>query len=91
MAERQPFPWHDCPRCPDERCGAPCGSLEPYNPDKWYGPRDATLFCPACGTGWHGTDAELEQALVAETAWNAYQNSTGMTEEEFARSEGWRP
>lgn len=37
--------------------------------------RDATLFCPACGTGWVGTPAEVEQAERAQAAWDVHPNN----------------
>lgn len=73
-------PWHDCPRCP-KGCGA-VGCLEPYNPSGWYGPSDATVFCPACGGGWYGTEDDLELALIAETWWDAF-NGCGLSEAQF--------
>lgn len=77
-------PWHDAPSGP---CGCgPVGSLEPFNPSGWYGPRDATLFCPACGHGWYGTDEQIEQALVAETWWDAFQRQGELSEADFAEA-----
>lgn len=82
--ETRPWPWHIAPVTP---CG--CGSigcLDPFNPDRWYGPRDATLFCPACGTGWEGTDDEIETALIAQTWWDAFERG-GMSERDFVAQE----
>jgi hypothetical protein len=80
------LPWHAAPMCPrKDRCG-PVGSLSPYSEGRWYGPPDATLFCPACGHGWHGTDDEIEMALVAEVWWNAVERGA-VSEIDFAKSE----
>ena|ERR1700686_2088139 len=78
-------PWHDAPKTP---CGCgQIGCLEPYNPSGWYGPADATLFCPACGTGWHGTDAEIVQALISQTWWDAFERGQ-WDEHDFSVREG---
>ena len=65
-------PWFSHPTCPEPVKGRnlPCGGplcLEPYNPSGWYGPREATVFCMACGTGRVGSDEQVEQSLIAET------------------------
>lgn len=78
-------PWHDAPQCP-KGCGG-IGCLKPYNPSGWYGPQDATLFCPACGAGWYGTDDEIEQAMIAECWWDAF-NRGNQGEHDFAASNG---
>jgi hypothetical protein len=77
MSDTKP-PWTDCPKCPQIENGEPCngpGLLQPYNPSGWYGPQDATLFCHACGTGWYGSDDEIERALIAECWWDAFSES----------------
>ena len=90
-ATRELRPWHDCPSgpcgCGPVGCLSPNRQriylitvsrfrIDPYSPGRWYGPQDATLFCPACGTGWHGTDEQIEQALIAETWWDAYMSQS---------------
>lgn len=79
-------PWADAPPCPavvkEEPCGGP-GCLTPFNPRGWYGPEGATLFCQACGTGWYGTDDEIERALIAAAWWDAFEGS-GLSEIAFA-------
>jgi hypothetical protein len=64
----------DCPPCP--KCGGHTGtpaSLEcGVEPGRWYGPDNATLFCPACGTGWVGT---VDDSLQAARAWIAYEEA----------------
>lgn len=71
----KPKPWHDCPKC--KYCGDPV--VTPIRPtgqtvnttDRWYGPRDATLWCPACGEGWRH---ELPEEFVrADRAWHAWE------------------
>lgn len=72
-------PWHDCPACP--KCQSTVGTparLE--EPGRWYGPADATLFCPACGAGWVGSAAELEQAERAQAAWDSCEERIGRKE-----------
>jgi hypothetical protein len=32
-------------------------------------PPESRLWCPACGTGWYGDEADVEKA---ERAWQAY-------------------
>lgn len=65
-------PARDCPPCP--ACKLEVGT--PVHRDcgvehgRWHGPTNATLFCPACGTGWIGTEADLAQAWAA---WRAYE------------------
>lgn len=61
---------HDCPPCPEEKCQARMGTpAHTTERGRWYGPADATLWCPACGSGWVGTPAEV---AWAESAWRAY-------------------
>ena len=38
--------------------------------ERWDGPPDATLFCPACGHGWVGTPEDLARAWAS---WRAYE------------------
>lgn len=69
-------PWHDCPACP--KCNSTVGTparLE--EPGRWYGPDDATLFCPACGTGWVGSPEDVAQAEKAQAAWEACEERIG--------------
>jgi hypothetical protein len=75
------LPWHIAAPTP---CGdGPIGHLEPYNPSGWYGPRDSTLFCPACGTGWVATDDEIELALIGACWWDAFEHNP-LDEQTFA-------
>jgi hypothetical protein len=79
VAEKLP-PEIDCPSCPEckSTVGTPVHDRRGERLcDRHAGDDDARLYCPACGHGWRGTDAELEQA---QDAWDAY-----------ARSEGWIP
>lgn len=63
-------PEQDCPNCPT--CKEPLGtSLKRNGVERWYGPANANLFCPVCGTGWAGTEAEVAQANKAQDAWEA--------------------
>lgn len=62
-------PARDCPPCP--RCGMAVGTpIKESEQDRWDGPPSATLFCPACGAGWVGSAAQLEQA---RKSWAAYE------------------
>ena len=62
---------YNAPRCPDPKCNRPCGTPSQHTEQgRWYGPAASRIWCPACGTGWYGTDAELAQA---ESAWQAYE------------------
>lgn len=62
-------PEHNCPACP--KCGARCGvPVEAADWNHRAGPLDR-IACPTCGTGWRGTDAEVEQARTAQAAWEA--------------------
>lgn len=63
-------PARDCPPCP--KCGCDLGTpiAEDTMVYRWDGPADATLFCPACGTGWVGTAEHLAQAWAS---WRAYE------------------
>jgi hypothetical protein len=38
--------------------------------DRFDGPPDSTLFCPSCGVGWVGSEADLAQARAS---WAAYE------------------
>lgn len=60
-------PEHDCPPCVD--CGGRVGIPMECHRDRHRGGRDARLFCPACGMGWVGTDAEVAQAWKVQAAW----------------------
>lgn len=72
-------PWHDAPKTP---CG--CGGVGCLN--KYGGPE--TMFCPACGHRWDGSDAELEQAMISECWWDAFYNNGSQSEHDFAVSNG---
>jgi hypothetical protein len=60
---------HDCPPCP-KGCGSVGTPSSKTESGRWYGPDASRLWCPACGAGWYGTDAEFAQA---EAAWAAYE------------------
>ena len=62
-------PARDCPVCPEcyLALGTPIVAAEV---ERWDGPDNATLYCPSCGEGWVGTEAEVQQA---EKAWAAYE------------------
>lgn len=65
-------PWHDCPKCPG--CGSTVGvprRAADWNHRAKEGDR---IVCPACGTGWVGTDAEVAQAESAQQAWEAHES-----------------
>ena len=60
---------HDAPACP--RCKMPVGTpIKEAGQDRWEGPPNSTLFCPGCGCGWVGTEAEFAHAIAS---WNAYE------------------
>lgn len=64
-------PWHDCPSCP--ACGMTCGV--PARIDRHHsGPAESTLKCPACGIGWVGSTAEVEQAERSQAAWEKHRD-----------------
>lgn len=67
-------PARDCPPCPkcDGSFGTPISLETGKDPSerRWYGPDDATIWCPACGAGWVGNDADLAQAWAS---WRAYE------------------
>lgn len=65
-------PTTNCPAC--QSCSLPCATpaREAPQPGRWYGPAEATLWCPACGTAWVGNAADVEQA---ERAWKAWEES----------------
>lgn len=68
----------DCPVCPE--CGLDCAvPARTQEPGRWHGPDDATLFCPACGTGWVGSAEDLAQAERAQAAWEAVRVAESMT------------
>ena len=50
--------------------------------ERWDGPADATIWCPACGNGWVGTVDEVMQAV---TSWNAYENEQSPVRAEAVR------
>ena len=50
-----------CPECGDP-LGTPCNEECGVERGRWHGPPNATLKCPACGTGWVGTDVEVADA-----------------------------
>lgn len=60
---------HDCPPCP-KGCGNIATPSSKTEQGRWYGPPESRLWCPACGAGWYGSDAELRKA---EDAWLAYE------------------
>lgn len=64
-------PATDCPACPECKgpFGVPMESAECEG--RFYGPRDATLFCVACGVGWVGSHGEVAQARAAQDAFEA--------------------
>lgn len=60
-------PWHDCPACPgcSGRVGCPARFEE-----RWDGPDNANLYCPACGIGWLGAPEDVAQAERSRRAWD---------------------
>ncbi len=61
----------DGPDCPG--CKAPLGTpIAEAEVERWDGPGDANLFCPACGTGWVGSVADVTRAVAA---WLSYEAS----------------
>lgn len=64
-------PSTDCPTCPS--CSVPCGVPIRESRGRFRGPEEATLFCPACGSGWVGSAADEAQAEAAQAAWDAEQ------------------
>lgn len=69
------MPWHDCPSCP--KCGMNCSvpASQAGTEGRWYGPPEATLFCPACGAGWVGDEADVAQAVRAQLAWEQHEGA----------------
>jgi hypothetical protein len=53
-----------CPTCP--YCGSPCGLGHRYHRLGWR-----ELRCAACGQGWSGTSEQVQQARLADDAWEA--------------------
>lgn len=70
-----PEPFHDCPRCPRAGCNGPlCTTLYAgCNAAARARHYNLRLFCPACGDGFDGTDAEYAQALAADRAWEIHE------------------
>lgn len=64
--ERRNF---DAPPCP-EGCGPIGTPSRETEQGRWYGPPEARLWCPCCGVGWYGDEAEVAKA---EAAWQAYE------------------
>ena len=65
----KPQPWADTPHCPF------CNSSNTVprafvDFDHRASPGDR-IVCVACGRGWVGKNAELEQSLRAQAAWEA--------------------
>jgi hypothetical protein len=61
--------YQDGPPCP-KGCGSLGTPSHATEHGRWYGPENATLWCPACGTGWVGSQADVS---LAEVAWRAYE------------------
>lgn len=63
-------PARDYPPCPS--CKMELGTPIAHETmiERWDGPANATLFCPACGTGWVGSPEHLAQAWAS---WRAYE------------------
>jgi hypothetical protein len=61
----------DCPPCP--ACAAPVATPIRWDThattDRWHGPVDATLWCPACGAGWVADRADYARAVRAARAY----------------------
>jgi hypothetical protein len=57
-------PYHDCPVCP--ACDGACGMCDEEAGGTW-------LRCAMCGHEWHGTDAEYQQAMWADFAWEVHE------------------
>lgn len=75
----QRAPEHDCPQCP--RCKLPVGTpIKEAEVERFEGPQFSTLYCPACGAAWVGSDADLAQA---RKSWAAYEAK--LAAEESAR------
>ncbi len=66
--EAAPAPLH-------EGCGGPLVGIAWAETDRWDGPPEARLLCCACGKGIVGTDAEVEQARLADEAYTAAEAS----------------
>ena len=66
------------PVCPE--CGAGCGT--PVNAEcgvergRWYGPDNANLKCPMCGTAWIGDDHSVADAWRAFVEWEQQETAT---------------
>jgi hypothetical protein len=76
----------EAPRCP--KCQAPCGT--PVNVEcgvergRWYGPDDANLKCPACGSAWIGDDQAVADAWRSFVEYEQKETG-GPTAEEITR------
>ncbi len=57
-----------CPEC-KTTLGTPISRVTGV--ERWNGPDNATIWCPACGLGWVGT---IDEVIQAVTSWNAYEN-----------------
>lgn len=58
-------PATDCPACP----ACSLNVATPTHASEHHVPEGHTLYCPACGGTWVGTEADVAQA---EKAWQAY-------------------
>jgi hypothetical protein len=63
-------PARDCPACPSCKLAVGTPVSAECGVDRWDGPANATLFCPACGTGWVGGEEDVAQAWAS---WRAYE------------------
>jgi hypothetical protein len=62
-------PERDCPPCP--RCKLELGTpIKESGVERFEGPPSSTLFCPSCGAGWVGSEADVARARAA---WAAYE------------------
>lgn len=64
-------PEVDCPPCP--RCSLLVGTpIKEAEVERFEGPPSSTLYCPACGHAWVGSEADLAQA---RKSWAAYERT----------------